>query len=268
MRSWLFRNNYFHKKMENKPIVNCPNCSEHISGKYCSNCGQKIGVQKLGMREVFDVIPTSLLLLERRYWNTIKDFFLNPGQMIIDYSEGKRKRYASPVQFFYFFGTLALILSSLTETSSEKVEVEVLGDEEFEIGSFDHMLQWSGEQLGRISDQYTNLIELGLPFIFGLLMYMFFRRKFNLAEAFAFSFILLTFILHLPYILLSPFSDNTFIQYSEVGIELALLSYFFFKIGKRRLLNIFLGYLISALTVFFFVIVLFLIAIFFYHFLH
>jgi len=218
------------------------------------------------MKDVFNIVPSAIFLFERRYWHTIKDFLLDPSKMVKDYSVGKRKYYAPPLQFFYFLATVSLILSSIFP-SDPIVDLEVVADEsDIKLESLTHRLEWAANTVLNFGKQYSNFFEMGFPLTFGIFVFIFYRKLFNLAESFVFSFILLALIFELTSILLLPFQDTVIDSYLSPIADFGIVIVVFWRLGERKILNLFLGILTVSLSVLLYVIVAVLVTLPFYSF--
>jgi len=90
----------------------CKNCNCLIAEdeKYCSICGQKKITRPLSVFTlVYDFID-NLFSLEGKLFRSLFPLFFRPGFLTIQYLQGRRKSYFSPVRLFLFFLTLNLIL--------------------------------------------------------------------------------------------------------------------------------------------------------------
>lgn len=230
---------------------NCANCGNNLEGNFCSSCGQKSGITRLNNKELFSIISTTVLLFERRYWRTARDFLKDPIKMIKNYSEGKRKYYAPPIQFFYFFSTLSIILNSLFPSKENLKEVEPVNIQESDainsdaLGSYlDQRISFIDSNFGHIMDNYQTLFDLSFPIIMGIVVFLFYRKIMNLAESFAFSFLLMAFVLGISSIISKPFGNSNFGIIISISLMVIPLFYVFYRLGNRKVVNVFLGILI------------------------
>ena len=115
-------------------------------------------------------------------WTTLKLLILNPGKLLRDYLDGKRKRFYKPVTFFILTTIVYLLLRSLldydplskvTPVTSAQVDTTIL----YEAGKF----------------MFANIDKILFFFVLALAisMKLFFYRKNSLAEYVAISFYLL-----------------------------------------------------------------------------
>src|SRR6478736_8508316 len=94
-----------------QPAVHiCKNCNNSFSGKYCNHCGEKLYHEK--DRSVFHLFEEGLHFLthfDGTFFNTLKKIFTKPGQLSVDYCNGKRKTYFKPLSFFLLLVVLYLL---------------------------------------------------------------------------------------------------------------------------------------------------------------
>lgn len=81
--------------------MNCKNCETPLTGKYCSNCGQKkFDPQHKTVSHLFHDVFHFLTHLEGNIFKTFKTIFTKPGKYALDYSNGIQKRYFKPISLF------------------------------------------------------------------------------------------------------------------------------------------------------------------------
>lgn len=200
-------------------------------------CGQRSKVSRLNLKNVFLEIPFALFNLEQRYWHTIKDFLINPVEMVKAYSGGRRKYYTPPIQFYFFFATLSMVLYALTDDSTA-----------FDLNSYDkegattftEKIKISGSIVGDLANQYSNYFELSLPIFFGVGTWVFFRRILNLAESLAFSFFQWTCISILSIFLLL-FESYKWVSEVELILITTFLLYTFSHFTSQKIKGISIG---------------------------
>lgn len=217
--------------------MKCLNCNTKLTGSFCEECGQRTKVSRLNIKNVFLEIPFALFNLEQRYWHTIKDFIAYPVEMVKAYSDGKRKYYTPPIQFYFFFATLSMVLFTLTGDSSLS---ELSSFDEEDASTFLDKVKISGQIVGGFANQYSNYFELSLPLFSGVGTWIFFRRVLNLAESLAFSFYQWTFISILGIILL-PLESFKWIGDLELILILAFLLYTFSHFTSQKIKGVSIG---------------------------
>jgi hypothetical protein len=88
----------------------CKNCNNSFSGKYCSHCGEKVYSEK--DKSVFHLFEEGLHFIthfDGTFFNTLKKIFTKPGQLSVDYCNGKRKTYFKPLSLFLLLVVLYLL---------------------------------------------------------------------------------------------------------------------------------------------------------------
>lgn len=198
------------------------------------------------MRAVWLEMPEALLNFEARYWYSMRDFFKNPLKMVQAYSEGKRKYYAGPIQFFFLFASLSFFLNLLLSPDSAVASLEM----EVVDSPSEHMtrIRSSIEKMGYLASSFTNYFELGMPLFVGLIVAIFYRKTLNLAESFAYSFYAVAFMLEIAPLVLIPFGRTEVIKTIETIMYIVLIVYFFSFLGKVKILHGILGLFYVAIA--------------------
>lgn len=117
---------------QNIPSNECLNCGEIVSGKYCSNCGQKFQPTKLPLRLYIEHTVETLFNIDNRVFKTLKDLFLRPGKITKDYLAGKRATYLPPLRIYLSISLVYFLLVYLTD--SREVFFANFGDGELTEG--------------------------------------------------------------------------------------------------------------------------------------
>lgn len=101
---------------ENDPHLKegrCLNCGVKLTGKYCSNCGQKDLAPRQTLGDLIVNFIGSFTSFESKFFLTFKFLILKPGQMVADYNSGKRERYYHPARMYVFLSFIFFLLFSL-----------------------------------------------------------------------------------------------------------------------------------------------------------
>lgn len=102
--------------MEKLPdIITCPNCGQHHSGNFCSNCGQSTKELNRPFGEMFKDLMDSLFEFDTRFVRSLKPLLIKPGFLTSEYVAGRRKSYYPPFKLFIF---ISIFLFALLEISS------------------------------------------------------------------------------------------------------------------------------------------------------
>ena len=94
----------------------CLNCGSIVSGKYCSNCGQNIEIERFNLKKiVLTILFYGILNRENGYLNSVIVLFKRPGHVVRRYVNGHR------IEMFNYFSFLiiAIILGQLTHNIVE-----------------------------------------------------------------------------------------------------------------------------------------------------
>ncbi|MBD1394149.1 DUF3667 domain-containing protein [Mucilaginibacter sp. ZB1P21] len=187
---------------QTSPIrTNCANCGTTLAGKHCHECGQKAGVHRLTLHELFHEVWHVFTHTDKGILRLIKDMFTHPVSVYEGYFGGQRKKYFSPVLFFLVTaGILAYLYPHVFDYEDRVTNMH----NEFGRAMY-HMVK------------YRALILLPVE---ALLLWLVFHKRFNLAEVMVFMLFCLGFtyticIVAMPvYFLLithKAFIDNTLI---------------------------------------------------------
>ena len=147
----------------------CNNCHQPFNGKYCTHCGQKATVGRLSLHEVFHELVHAFTHAEKGILRLSKELLISPRKMYMSYFSGKRKTYFSPVMIFLL--AIGLLI--------------FLGDRLWDL---EHSLTnkpYAFERLINRLDKVRYLIFIPL---ISLLTWLFFYKRFNVAECLTFWF--------------------------------------------------------------------------------
>lgn len=159
----------------------CRNCGTPVTNKYCENCGQRTSVYKVSFKETIHDFIDAAFSLNAPLFITLKQLSVNPGIVLREYLEGKRKKYYKPVAFFLLTTVAYLVIRSAIGFDPFKdtvVEVESTKNNQLLTKARDFML--------------FNINKLLFIFVFTLAMFskLFFLKRYTLAEYLAVSFYL------------------------------------------------------------------------------
>jgi hypothetical protein len=147
----------------------CNSCGSESRGKYCSNCGAPLQLQRIDVKYVISEI-VSVVNFDKGIFYTIGAMLTKPGASVHQFIEKDRKRLIKPVVF--------VILCSLVYTLIQQIFLFEDGyiNFAFEQETYTNLLfQWISEHYG-----YSNLL---MAFFIALWIKLFFRKSgYNIFE--------------------------------------------------------------------------------------
>ncbi|MCE9620586.1 MAG: DUF3667 domain-containing protein [Planctomycetes bacterium] len=155
------------------------NCGAETTARYCPQCGQSSGTQRITFRESLNEIVARLLEFDGKFPRTLRDLTIRPGQVAREYIAGNRVKYCTPVGYFFLMITLLLVLLSLLDL--DYVEQIQSKQNAFQLSSSnaritDLMAHW-------IASNIKWVVFLAIPFQAFAARFLFFRRSgLNLTE--------------------------------------------------------------------------------------
>ena len=88
----------------------CKNCNKQFSGNYCNHCGEKVYHERdKSVLHLFEEGLHFVTHFDGTFFNTTKKIFTQPGQLSVDYCNGKRKTYFKPLSLFLLLVVLYLL---------------------------------------------------------------------------------------------------------------------------------------------------------------
>lgn len=92
----------------------CANCATLASGSHCPACGQKrIHEGDLALRHAWHHVAHELTHLDGKVFTTLRLLLTRPGQLTLDFLEGRRARHIHPIRVFIAIGFLFFLLAKL-----------------------------------------------------------------------------------------------------------------------------------------------------------
>ncbi|WP_255154560.1 DUF3667 domain-containing protein [Ferruginibacter sp. HRS2-29] len=188
--------------------ITCKNCGVHFRGAYCYNCSQKAGTGRLKVSNVLHEFWHNFTHTDKGYMSLLKAMVLQPGVVIREYIEGKRKKYFSPYTFYLVTTALLIFITNLVYKYEDK-------------------LYKFNNEYGQYLNLHRNYIILCcMPFIAVFLKFIFFRRKYNYAEWV--TFIVFTYGLINFFHIIIQLAYFPLIRYHNASHFEEYLSYFIF----------------------------------------
>lgn len=212
----------------------CKNCNTLFEGKFCNQCGQKASVKELNLHDVVHEAWHGITHTDNGILRLVKDLFLHPKSVYLNYFAGQRKKYFSPVTFFLISAGILLFLG-----------VKIFDYEDYKIKEFN--------EFGRnalLETKFKTLLLL--PFeIF--LTWALFRKRYNLAKNIVFWLYLNGFLFTIK-IVLTPLyfafiaNKNAIDLLVNVAQYVVLLTHLILVFGNRKWINIALLFVVLNLV--------------------
>ena len=102
----------------------CLNCGTEFEGKFCPECGQSADTGRFTMRFIFENLIAAFTSKDGGIWFTLKNMFTQPGAMVVELLNGKRRSYFSPFPMLFFALTVYILLFTFTGSRGDIQEIE------------------------------------------------------------------------------------------------------------------------------------------------
>jgi hypothetical protein len=107
------------------PADPCLNCGDDTYGEYCASCGQRKVDVRVSIRTMAAEALEDELLIGRRLPTTLKALLLKPGQLTVDYVNGRIARHVSPLKLYLVSSIIFFLLLSV---ASLRLVREMVGE--------------------------------------------------------------------------------------------------------------------------------------------
>jgi len=162
----------------------CLNCSTRLHGKYCHACGQKAVSANVSVHDFAHEATHEFLHLDGKILQTLKLLVMKPGQLTVEFLEGRRARFISPLRVYL---TMSLIFFTLAALVPRGLEGAVkVGGKPGRNGdtSFERRLETGMQKSDKDPELIGNEILHHLPKVmfvlmpvFALFVWAFYRRQ-------------------------------------------------------------------------------------------
>jgi hypothetical protein len=105
----------------------CRNCGAALTGRYCSQCGQRETGRDLRFSDLISEFFGEIFTWDSRIWRTLFPLLFRPGFLTAEFIAGRRARYVPPLRLYLiisFILFLSLSLSNLMEIDNNGSPVE------------------------------------------------------------------------------------------------------------------------------------------------
>ncbi|MDB5985478.1 MAG: hypothetical protein JWR16_531 [Nevskia sp.] len=100
--------------LESAVPLACMNCAAPLAGHYCANCGQEARIETPTVREFVREFLQDQLALEGKLLRTLRVLVGLPGQLTLDYIDGRRQRYLRPLRLYLMLSVVYFAVSGFT----------------------------------------------------------------------------------------------------------------------------------------------------------
>ncbi|MGA2549598.1 MAG: DUF3667 domain-containing protein [Burkholderiaceae bacterium] len=95
----------------------CPNCEAPVAGPFCGACGQETIIETPTVTEFVHEVLHHYVAAEGKIWRTLFLLVIVPGQLTLEYLQGRRKRFIRPMQLYLTVSFVFFLLAGLTNDS-------------------------------------------------------------------------------------------------------------------------------------------------------
>ena len=96
----------------------CLNCDQELHGEnYCPNCGQLNDISKPTLKEVMGDALNNIFNLDARFYRSVVTLLFKPGKLSLEYFDGRRTMFTSPVRLLIISTFIFLIVQSFNTGS-------------------------------------------------------------------------------------------------------------------------------------------------------
>lgn len=92
----------------------CPNCGAVVSGNFCHECGQETVLHPPSTREFLHEFIGHYVALEGKLWKSLLLLLFRPGQLTLEYINGRRVRYIQPLRLYLTFSLIFFAVVKFT----------------------------------------------------------------------------------------------------------------------------------------------------------
>jgi len=83
-------------------VVTCANCGREFNGRFCPDCGQDREDIRRPFAEISRDFLGDFFAFDARIFRTLVPLLTRPGDLTVDYIEGRRARYVPPLKLYVF----------------------------------------------------------------------------------------------------------------------------------------------------------------------
>ena len=166
--------------------MNCNNCQNKYSGKFCPNCGQRdVANNRLKFSEIINDFFDNAFNIHKGLFFTFWTLIINPGKVGRSYIEGQRKKFTNPARYLI----IAIAIQAFFDYWF--LQPELTQQPDFVNFSFlsekvnKNMAVWNHT----LATKYALIHNLSMILIFpAIFVFLFKRLKYNFTELLTINF--------------------------------------------------------------------------------
>ena len=191
--------------------THCLNCGASVKGAFCHQCGQRIRDNSdRSLRRLLGEVLGNIFFFDNRFFISVWYLIRFPGRMTVEFLEGKRKKFISPVTLFLFLNLIYFFVNPLSDYSLpltdqfysqpysqwiQEMVVQKLTQEELDGEAYAITYQNASDNISK------SIMIINVPLIAGFVFLMAFKRRPFFFDSLIFAFHFFTLFL-LSWILL------------------------------------------------------------------
>jgi len=103
----------------------CKNCGKPIEHDYCGYCGQEADIERITFTYLWHDLFHFFTHIEKGFVYTTIRMLVSPGKVVIEYVDGKRKKYQTPISYFLIWTSIFILtLYLFVKTFGEKSVID------------------------------------------------------------------------------------------------------------------------------------------------
>ncbi|MES2274446.1 MAG: DUF3667 domain-containing protein [Bacteroidota bacterium] len=209
--------------------MECKTCGNTHPENYCPTCGEKsFDPKQLSFREFSEELFEGFMHFDNKFFRTIKTLITKPGQLSLEYTQGRRVYFMKPIQLFLVVNLIFFVLAwnnmyslslynyitytPFTHYNTQHIITDLLAKNNLSLSEYTQLFN---EKIKSLSKE---LIFLFIPLYGSVFALFFFKKKQYFVEHLVFATHFCVFILLLAlasfYLVTLPFYAITRINYS------------------------------------------------------
>lgn len=99
----------------------CPNCGVELRGRYCFECGQKVGPLNPSAHDFLHELAHEFLHFDGKIVRSVRLLLTRPGFLTREQFEGRRQRYVSPIRLYLVFSVAYFAIAVFAPSAGVRV---------------------------------------------------------------------------------------------------------------------------------------------------